>query len=148
MATAYLTAAEFSDQSIPNDALNGFPSDRISTALVWASGVADSYLRKRYTLPLISHGEDLKAAVADIAAYRLLRRRGFRPGSDSNDIIGEAYGAAIEWLREIRDGKAEIECVDSTPEVDEQGSLALSGAASSSFRFTTGVSPTTGCDDE
>lgn len=148
MATAYLTRAEFLDQTIPGDVISGLADATIDKALLWASGVADSYLRKRYALPLVSWGEDLRSAVGELAQWKLFGRRGVRPGSGNNEIAEKRYDDAVTWFRDVAKGLVEIECVDSTPLVDENGSLATSDEPLS-FRFTTGSNRYRGpCCDE
>jgi phage gp36-like protein len=124
VAQAYLTNAEFLAQTIPGAAFSQLTSQQITDAILWASSTADSYLRKRYTLPLISWGVDLKRAVGKIVALDLLTRNGFRPGSGNDEIAVMQNDAAIKWLRDVSTGVVELDCVDSTPDADEQGSLA------------------------
>lgn len=136
----YLTKQEFLDQTIPGDAFAGLTDQQINDALLWASKIADSYLRKRHTLPLVSFGEDLKSNVGDLAQWRLLSRRGIRPGSGNNELAKDRYDDALAWFVRVSKGDVEIECVDSTPDVDEGGSLADSDLAND-WRITTGPRP-------
>jgi phage gp36-like protein len=150
MAQQFLTRAEFLDQTIPADVVSGLSTATIDAALVWASGVASSYLRKRYSLPLVSWGEELKSAVGELAQWKLFGRRGVRPGSGNNEIAEKRYDDAIAWLRDLAKGLVELECVDSTPELDEDGPLSASGEEPMSFRMVTGPrgSGSGGCCDE
>lgn len=135
---AYLTSAEFLDQTIPGDAFSGLTSTQVSTALEWCSSFADSYLTKRYSLPLVSWGSDLKSAVGNIAQYELLSRRGFRPGSGNDIVAKDRRDAAVAWLRDVSNGVAGLaDAIDSTPAVDEEGPLAAS-QSKTSFSMTTG----------
>lgn len=147
MAQQLITRAEFIDQTIPGDAFDGLSDATIDAALVWASGVALSYLRKRYKPPLVSWGEELKSAVGEIAQWKLLARRGIRPGSGNNEIAEKRYDDAIAWLRDVAKGLVEVDCVDSTPSVEEDGSQAASDTPIS-FRMTTGPRGNGGCCDE
>ncbi len=139
MSAQYTSNTEFFDQAIPSDVFSGLSDDQITEALVWASSIADGYIRVRYTLPLAApYDEALKANVADIAAYRLSKRRGFRPGSGNDEIIVDAYKDAIEWLTQLSAGKVRLGCLDATPDVDEEGSLAISEQLKNNWSINTG----------
>lgn len=126
----YVTSSDFLNQSLPAEAFTTLPAGTIDKALQWASAYANSKLQKRYALPLVSWGDDLRAAVCDLASLRLLRFRGFKPGSGANVAITDASKEAKDWLQEVADGLAELDsCVDSTPLVDEAGSLVASDPA-------------------
>lgn len=136
-AQAYITRDEFFAQTVPGDAFSKLSNALIDQAILWASSHADSYLRKRYTLPLVVFSEDLKSAVAGIVQWRLMSRNGIRPGSGNEDISRLAFEDAIGWLKSIARGEVELDCQDSTPLVDEDGSLAESEEMQS-FTFVTG----------
>lgn len=148
MGQQYLTVEEFLDQSIPTDAVSTLSNDTINKALLWASGVASSYLRKRYALPLVSWGEELRSAVGDLARWKLFGRIGVRPGSGNNEIARLAFEDTIEWLKQVSEGLVQIECVDATPMVDEEGSLAASAPPMSWRMYTGSGSGGTGSCDE
>lgn len=139
MAQAYLTNAEFFALAIPSDGLSGLTSDEVTAGILASSGTADSYFRKRYKLPLVSWGNDVRQQVAKLAQFEMLSRQGFRPGSGNNEVARLRYEDAVRWLEKVATGLVEIDCVDSTPEVDEDGSLAAdSGGATVSWNMTTG----------
>jgi phage gp36-like protein len=149
-AQQYLTRAEFLDQTIPADAISGLADATIDKALVWASGVAGSYLRKRYCLPLIVWGEELRSAVGELAQWKLFGRLGIRPGSGNNEMAEKRYDDAIAWFKDVARGLVEIDCTDSTPMLEEDGPLAESVDEAPSFRFNTGTGSSNSgcCDDE
>lgn len=140
MATVqYTSNVEFFAQTIPSDAFAGLTSDQITEALLWASSEADSYMRNRYTLPLVApYDESLKAKVADVAAWRLSKRLGFRPGSGNNENIELSYEKAIDWFTLLSKGLVRLGCLDSTPDVDEEGSLAISEQKKNNWSINTG----------
>lgn len=126
MAQAYLTNAEFLDQTIPGDAFTGLDATTITAAILWGSATADSYMRKRLKLPLISWGQELRSAVGELVQFKLLSRRGFRPNSGNDEIAVKRYDDVIAWFKLVARGEVEIDCVDSTPDVDEEGALTSS----------------------
>jgi phage gp36-like protein len=71
---------------------------RISEAIDWASGIADSYLSIRYRLPLLGQIPlALVSRVADIARYGL---DSIGPRAD----VRQRYEDSIKWLTSIADG--------------------------------------------
>lgn len=126
----YATEAEFLNQSLPTEAFSTLPVGTIDKSLVWASSYANSKIKKRYTLPLTAWGEDLRSAVCDLAGLRLLRIRGFKPGSGASQAVIDAAKEAKDWLEEISTGDAELDgALDSTTEIDEAGTLTASDPA-------------------
>lgn len=108
-------------------ALNGIDSSVRASAITAASDVALSYVKKRYALPLIQWGSDLKRAVAHIAAYDLLCTRGFNPAAAGDPAVKDRHDVAVLWLRDVAKGLAElVDCVDSTPALEEKGPLLVS----------------------
>lgn len=137
-AQAYLTKTEFLAQTIPSEVFTGLTDDQINAAILWASGHAASYLRKRHTLPLITWGEELKRAVGRLAAFDLLARRGVRVASGNNEIVEDLANKAEDWLGQVASGDVEIDCVDSTPDEDEGGAEIESVQQRSNWSITTG----------
>lgn len=133
----YATVEELQDQGIPPAGLGDLSEDTLETALTWASGKADSYFRKRFTLPLVSWGEDVKDAIVCLAIWRLLTRKGFNPQVPGHAAIAQNYSDAVKWLKDVASGEVEPDVVDSTSSLDEAGPLAGSEVAHD-FRFFTG----------
>ncbi|QAZ67035.1 gp436 family protein [Solidesulfovibrio carbinolicus] len=76
----------------------------VDAALLRASSEADSYLARRYPVPIASPVPPvLVAAVCDIARYRLTGG----PASETDPIL-ERYRQAIKWLERVADGKADL----------------------------------------
>lgn len=122
----YATLEEFADGGLPPAALEDVGSDIRTDAIEKASGLADSYLAKRFTLPLTSWGDALTRAVIDIAACDLLMRRGFNPSSGSDQAILDRCNGALDWLKDVAKGNVDPIVEDSTPNIDEAGPLFAS----------------------
>lgn len=125
----YATAAEFDEFQLPSTALKGVPTTTKDRALQWGSRIALSYIRKRKTPPLLTWGEDLRANICELAAYYLVGRKGYSPGSGNNQVIRMSYEDAIAWLRDVSRGIVEmVDCQDSRTDVttDDAGTLASS----------------------
>ncbi len=133
---SYISYQELLDQSVPLDGLSGLSAAQLNDAIAWASDEIDGYLAKRFTLPLATVSTDIKRRCAIIASFYLLTRRGFRPGAPLNEMVVKLYDDAIEWLLRVSKGDITPQCIDSTPQVDEEGSLVASGPKISFRTFT------------
>lgn len=116
MASQYIDPA---DVTAP-----GASSAQVLNGILDASGEADSYIRKRYRLPLISWGQDLRSAVRRMARYYALGERGFDPTKPADQAIVGQYRDAIAWLKQVGTGEAElVDVVDSSPSTQEAAPL-------------------------
>lgn len=125
--SAYITDDDLADMALPSAAMTGITSAQKLKAREAASSVADSYLRGNWGVPIANPSAALKDAVAAIAAWRLMVRRGFAPEApDSN--LRTAYEDAIKWLERCQ----RRECIpfdetdDATPSVGEGQPLMAS----------------------
>lgn len=75
----------------------------ITEALARAGSEADSYLSRRYPLPLAEVPPVLKTVVCDIARHLLTGG----PTSET-DPIEERYKRAVAWLSDVAAGKADL----------------------------------------
>lgn len=99
--------AEQMRKAIDGEPLTGEPSvdrpaidaalARVNLAVTDSSGVADNYLRSRYTLPLASPPSALKEAVIRVARYLLHNERAPKE-------IAERYREAIGWFEDVAKG--------------------------------------------
>lgn len=131
----YATTAELANFGIPAAALTGISAAIQNQHLTLASGRLDSYLRGRYSLPLaVPYPDEVKMAVCNIAAYTLLKRRGFNPDAyDSN--FRDEYLSTLEWLDKLSEGKVSLDVhADATPGTQE-GRPAIYSAG---YRYTYG----------
>lgn len=124
---AYADADDLYALGLPATALAGVSAGAVASALDAASGVADGYIAKRYRLPLVEWGDDLRGVVCRLAAADLLTTRGTRPG-DGIELIVTRQEQALAWLRDVSRGLAEPQgVVDSTPTHAEDHPLVASG---------------------
>lgn len=112
---AYATRDDLARLGLPPAVLSAIPVADQDAALEAASDLADSYLRVRYTLPLLSWQDDLRRAVCHIAAYDLLVRRGFNP-TGADEQVRLRYEDAIRWLERVAQGLLSPAIVDSSAE--------------------------------
>jgi len=114
--SSYASPTDLTSFGISAAALAGISGTVQQAALDAASGVADGYLRARYTLPIVTPDTGLKRAVCGIAAYDLLKARGFNPENGADQIIVKGYDDAMRWLRDVSNGVVAPALVDSTPD--------------------------------
>ncbi len=100
---------------LPAAATEGIDVGDIQAALDAASDLADGYLRARFTLPITAPTNDLKSAVARIAAYELLSTRGYNPETGSDPNVRDRYSDAIAWLKGVAKGDITPALTDSSP---------------------------------
>jgi len=87
--------------------------DKAVEALEGAEGEVNSYLGRRYAVPVELTGEASTAAVLksitlDLAEYRLHARRLIIP-----EDVRRKREAAVRWLEEVASGRAVLPSVDS-----------------------------------
>jgi len=90
--------------------------NRIGVALAAAGAVIDGYLARRYALPLNPSADGallLTNLNCDLAMGQLSNTPGAR-----NEIVCEAEKRAIQFLRDVGDGKAVIPVIPTTSAPD------------------------------
>lgn len=112
---AYADRTDLSRLGIAAAALSGVATATQDAALDAASDTADGYLRGRYTLPLTAWGDDLRAHVCGIAAWRLLATRGFDPNRSGDIAIRQLYDDAIAWLKDVSAGRVVVSGGNTSP---------------------------------
>ncbi len=123
--TAYATVADLTTYGIPAAALESVDTAAQQAAVTAACGIADSYLRGRFTLPLTAWDTTLTQYVAQIAAWNVLRVRGFMPGG-ADEAVRSGYKDAISWFASIARGEV-------TPVVTDSGGTPTSSGYSGPF---------------
>lgn len=73
-----------------------------------ASGIAWGYLANRFHPPLLTWGTELTQQVCAIAAWTLLRNRGFDPDKPADKAILLGYQQAIDWLKAFGAGRGAV----------------------------------------
>ncbi len=99
--SSYATPSDLTQFAVNANALVGFTAGQQQAALDAASVLADSKLRGRYALPLVTWDVDLRRAVAVIAAYDMLVARGYNPGDGADDNLRARYDDAMKWLDDV-----------------------------------------------
>ena len=91
-----------------------------------ATDVADSYLRQRYTLPLVTVPKLLRDWVGAIARHQLYMRRP-EGGNDLPPAVVRSYRDAIRFLEQLAAEKLSIGIVDSANGGSDQTPASAGG---------------------
>lgn len=110
---AYISTTELERLGLTPDVAQAASVEQKSDAIAAAEAKADSYLSRRYTLPLQQFGADLKDAVASIATFNLATTVALAPEGGNTSNLYLRYKAAIMWLEAVRDGHCDPGIQDS-----------------------------------
>lgn len=97
---------------------------RVLEKIKAATAEADSYIGQRYTLPLATVPELLKAKTTDIAVYLIVARR-----QQPDEVLRDRYEDAIKLLQNIALGKASLPLPDNSGGSDGVAEDASGGGA-------------------
>ena len=107
---------ELTRMTTPQGQAMEFPDpDRINAKLVDASALVDSYVRRRYAMPITGTvPAEITRAAAILARYDLATGDNRQP----NDEMRADRDQVMGWLRDVRDGKAllDLSVVSSSEE--------------------------------
>lgn len=122
-SVAYLT--DTADSGTPDE-------DVLNEVIDHAEGQADSYVARRYKVPLIVAGNSvltamMKSATLDIAQYHLYGRGRVQPKG-----ITTMYEAAIAWLRDVSKGVIVLPSAGTEPSTTSRDPLTGYGTAGTS----------------
>lgn len=133
---SYATPTDFDAHGLPAVALDGFAGD-VQDHLDSASGEIDTYLRGRYSVPLVSPAPaEIVKAECVLAAYSVLALRGFDPEEGSNKNVRMRYEDTKKWLSSLANGKVNLSILaDATPNVHDGRPRVRSRSRDTSWRF-------------
>jgi len=103
---SYATEADLYTYGAPQQAFGQLLLATKLAALQSASEIVDTYLRGRYSLPLLAWDISVTEATSRIAAYNLLNIRGYNPASGSDVNLETRYNQAIDWLKLVQKQQA------------------------------------------
>lgn len=146
---SYQSVTEFRRYAWPSGSYSAIPDSVIQEELDIAASELDAALRPYHTLPMVSgsNGYDpaLTGAERNIAAYRLLVYRGFKPTDSQQETLVRRYeetrgGVTIpiadSFLGRLAAGQYMLaSTADATPSVRERRSK-MYGTAASSYTLT------------
>lgn len=112
----YATLDDLDACGVPPDALSDIGPVEKQRALYQASRTVDSRIAARYTLPLVSWGDDLIQIVCMIAAFRLLSFRGWNPSDPANGGVVMMYNEAMKTIAQVAQGNYTLSIVDTAPD--------------------------------
>lgn len=98
----YCTLGELKDLGLNPEAFVETPAPRRHSAISTRSTFIDGYLTGRFTLPLVTWGDDIKRCCAILASIDLIRNRGVSP--DDADDLDKQEDRQIKWLERLAAG--------------------------------------------
>jgi phage gp36-like protein len=139
--TAYATASDLQERypdarlaEVSNAAGTSITTAKLTTACQDATAEIDSYLGRRYTLPLPTVPAVLERVCCDIAIYRLFA---LLP-RESVDDARKRYEDAIKWLEDVAAGEVDLGLTGLPPGVSTStDTLVLSESVDRVFTQTT-----------
>lgn len=119
---AYVTPDELAAMSgLPGNVILSFSAEDRAAALDQASGIADGALRSNYATPIANPPVELKVQVSRIAAFFLMRKRGFDPERGADRLIESDYDRALAWLKSVSRGEMVLAIPGTAEGVPEPG---------------------------
>jgi phage gp36-like protein len=113
MPTVYATAADFARLGLPTAATEGMDEATITGHLEAASARADDYLAAQFRLPLTVWTDSLRENVCSIAAWTLLKTRGFNP-EGMDEAVETGFKEAIRWFERVASGLVALRVTDTS----------------------------------
>ena len=104
----------------PDQEMETVHADMVTRALVEASALIDSYLRARYTVPVVDVLPEITRAAAMLARYDLSLGEAREPSEQTRLARKEV----IEWLERLHDGKAVLDINTAPPGDDSFAQMA------------------------
>ena len=118
----YAALPDLYTHGAPEKAFGQLEEYQKNNAIIAASSVVDSFLRGRYSLPLLDWDIAITEATCRIAAYNLLVARGYNPAAGSDPNILDRYNQAMMWLEKVQKQQAHPNIVaqpDNSPNYDQ-----------------------------
>lgn len=118
----YADPEDITKYAVPERSIEEITHSERVEALIATTDVANGFVAASFELPLTAWSNDLRIAVAKLAAATLFRRRGMDPQGPDVVVI-DAETKAMQWLDRIANGRIKPPGIlDSTLETFEGGS--------------------------
>jgi len=104
----YAAASDVTVYSLPAAAIVGVPNSTLTAIILANSAEMDTFFRSRWPVPFVSWGPDVTRAACMMSAPDILRVRGWNP-EGPRDAYAEGRKNAMEWLKQIADGRATLD---------------------------------------
>lgn len=125
----YLQAGDVTSTELPAKAIASVPKTVVANALIVASADGETAMASSFTLPIVSmKSVDMTQRLAAIAAFHIMKFRGFQP-QGSDELIVDGKTNADAWLMRISQAKLRPPGItDSAPLVYEGGAAVVTNA--------------------
>lgn len=105
----------------------------VSAAIQDAENLADSYIAKKYKVPLVPVPEVLIPIICQISRYHLHGRR-----TEKDDPITRDYQGALLWLKDVANGTVQLEAEGTASGQSGGGAVQVSAPGRIFSRDTLG----------
>lgn len=102
---AYASTTDVQNLGVPAQAIGFLTPTQQNAILQSASDYADTFFRARWgnrAVPLVAWDTAVTEAVAKIAAYRMIRVRGFKSNASADNELRQAHDDAVNWLHLVQ----------------------------------------------
>lgn len=99
--SVYLTIAEFKALALPPRAYRDVDDADLQVKLDHYEAIVNSYIARRYILPLTSFGGGVRQAVVNIGAYEMLKWRGVNATDGANSTVKDDYLKTLSDLEAL-----------------------------------------------
>lgn len=125
----FLQISDVTSTELPATAIASVPKTVQANALIVASADGETALASSFTLPIVTMtSDDMMQRLAAIAAYHIMKFRGFQP-QGTDELIIKAFDDAQSWLLRVSQAKIRpAGIVDSAPTVYEGGAAVVTNA--------------------
>jgi phage gp36-like protein len=111
-----ITVDDLASWGLPLAALEDYEAEAPGSSQMQIAGavaLARTYLDQRLTPPYTVVGAATRMRVAQLAAYLLVRSRGFDPTRSGHEDLRLAHDDAVSWLEGVAAGKVRADVTDS-----------------------------------
>lgn len=99
--TVYADVAYFRENAPSAQSFAATSDAKIQSALARWSRWLDGKLTRKFVLPLIEWGDDVRGCVTDMAAYSIMKVRGFNPDLGADINLRVSWDDAVKWANDI-----------------------------------------------
>ena len=101
--TQYAQISDLTTYGLPAVAIGpNLSPTTLNGILTAVSTKMDSYFRGRYALPFVTFDVDVVECCAKIAAFEVLRIRGYDPENAGDKAVKDGHDEAIKWLDKVQ----------------------------------------------
>lgn len=122
----FFTRDDIESGEIPAAAIASIDDKVFADAIIKASDDISDHLNGAFVPPIVAVGDSVRQRGSEIAIFRLMKHKGFKPGG-YDELIVKASDDAMSWLKRVASGALKPHgIVDSTPTINEASAAVVS----------------------